>query len=96
MLMIEKIGEPAMLEQLAEEASELSQAALKKARVLRQENPTDKTLPEADKNLREEYTDVVQCANELLLAVDPEQMQRKQIRFRKRWRQSHGEKRTDV
>ena len=31
--MIEKIGTPAMLEQMAEEAAELAQAALKLARV---------------------------------------------------------------
>ena len=36
-MMIEKIGKAAMLEQLAEEAAELSQAALKLARVLRGE-----------------------------------------------------------
>ena len=39
-MMIEKIGTPAMLEQMAEEAAELAQAALKLARVLRAENPT--------------------------------------------------------
>ena len=39
-MMIEKIGTSAKLEQLAEEAAELSQAALKLARVLRGENPT--------------------------------------------------------
>ena len=33
-MMIEKIGTPAMLEQMAEEAAELAQAALKLARVL--------------------------------------------------------------
>ena len=32
-MMIEKIGTPAMLEQMAEEAAELAQAALKLARV---------------------------------------------------------------
>ena len=42
-MMIEKIGKPAMLEQLAEEAAELSQAALKLARVIRNENPTPVT-----------------------------------------------------
>lgn len=47
-----------MLEQLAEEAAELSQAALKLARVLRGENPTTVTRKEARKHLTEEYTDV--------------------------------------
>lgn len=41
--MIDAIGEPAMLEMLAEEASELTQAALKASRVLRGENPTPVT-----------------------------------------------------
>lgn len=36
-------GEPALLEQLAEECSELAQAALKLARLERGENPTPKT-----------------------------------------------------
>lgn len=38
--MIDIIGRPAMLEQLAEEASELAKAALKLARIDRGENPT--------------------------------------------------------
>lgn len=42
-MMIEAIGSPAMLEQLAEEATELAQAALKAARILRKENPTPVT-----------------------------------------------------
>lgn len=54
-MMIEKIGTPAMLEQLAEEAAELSQAALKLARVLRGENPTPVTRREVRKHLIEEY-----------------------------------------
>lgn len=84
-MMIEKIGTPAMLEQLAEESAELAQAALKMSRVIRGENPTNKTAKEAQANLIEEYSDVVQCANELQLAVDPAQMSRKQARFLKRW-----------
>ena len=49
-MMIEKIGTPAMLEQLAKEAAELSQAALKLARVLRGENPTPVTRREVRKH----------------------------------------------
>ncbi len=37
------IGEPAVYEQLAEECSELAKAALKMARILRNENPTPVT-----------------------------------------------------
>lgn len=50
-MMLEKIGEPAMLEQLAEECMELGKAALKKARVIRGENPTPVTAEKADENL---------------------------------------------
>lgn len=67
--MIEKIGRPAMLEQLAEEASELAQAALKLARIERGENPTPVTENEAEAHLIEEYTDVETCAKELKLSA---------------------------
>lgn len=83
-MMIEKIGTPAMLEQLAEEAAELSQAALKLARVLRGENPTPVTEERAWKHLVEEYTDVYQCAAELRIPVDWLQIAKKEKRFMER------------
>ena len=58
--MIEKIGSPAMLEQLAEEAMELAHAALKLARIERGENPTPVLKEDAMDHLIEEYADVVQ------------------------------------
>lgn len=58
-----KLSKAAVLEQLAEEAAELSQAALKYARILRGENPTPVTEQEAVANLREEYADVQVCAS---------------------------------
>lgn len=91
-MMIEKIGTPAMLEQLAEEAAELSQAALKLARVLRGENPTPVTRKEANKKLMEEYTDVKQCAMELLITVDYHQIDEKSERFRERWEKKRQQK----
>lgn len=63
--MITLIGRPAMLEQAAEEASELAKAALKLARIYRGENPTPITRGDAALNLIEEYTDLVQCMEEL-------------------------------
>lgn len=42
--MINEIGEPAMLEMLAEELVECAHEVLKLARVLRCENPTPKTM----------------------------------------------------
>lgn len=82
--MIEIIGRPAMLEQLAEEATELAKAALKLARIERGENPTPVAKDEAEKNLTEEYTDVIQCAVELQLQADIMQMKKKYERFLKR------------
>ena len=64
-MIIEKIGKPAMLEQLAEEAAELAQAALKCARILRDENPTPVSMEDAVANLSEEVTDVSTCLDEL-------------------------------
>lgn len=55
------LGEPALLEQLAEECSELAQAALKLARLERGENPTPKTEEECVENLLEELGDVNLC-----------------------------------
>ena len=83
--MIEKIGRPAMLEQLAEEASELAQACLKLARKERGENPTPKSKAECERELIEEFTDVIQCARELKLKPDEEQIEEKAQRFLTRW-----------
>lgn len=58
---IRTIGEPALLEQLAEECSELAQAALKLTRVKRGENPTPKTEEECVQALLEEMADVHLC-----------------------------------
>lgn len=58
---IRTLGEPALLEQLAEECAELAQAALKLARKERGENPTPKTLGECFKDLIAEMADVQLC-----------------------------------
>jgi hypothetical protein len=84
-MIIECIGEPAMLEQLAEECMELGKAALRKARVIRDENPTPVTIEEADKNLIEETTDVMICLEELKLNKDPAISYDKRKRFLTRW-----------
>lgn len=55
---IDKIGESAILEQLAEECTELAKAALKLSRVMRKENPTPVTENDAFDNLVEEIGDV--------------------------------------
>lgn len=84
-MMIEKIGEPAMLEQLAEEATELSHAALKLARIIRGENPTPVTEVEAWENVIEEFTDVSMCAFELDVNANMDIWDAKMQRFRERW-----------
>ena len=63
---VDYIGKAALLEQTAEEASELSQACLKMARKIRGENPTPKTLHDILENLNEEIADVDLCCNELV------------------------------
>lgn len=61
MNILEMIGEPAVLEQLAEECTELAQAALKLARILREENPTPVSRKEARDRLVDEKQDVMNC-----------------------------------
>ena len=55
-----------ILAQLAEEASELAQAALKLRRALDGTNPTPKSIEECEENLAEEVGDVMVC----LYAID--------------------------
>ena len=59
------LSSAAKLETLAEEASELSKAALKLARIYRDENPTPVTKEEAIDNLNEEIADVSVCIKTL-------------------------------
>lgn len=86
---IERIGKPAALEQLAEEATELAQAALKYARKLRGENYTPKTIDELTANLVEEYTDVIVCGMCLNLHPDFEIMFSKMKRWEERIQNEH-------
>lgn len=60
---VDAVGTPALLDQCAEESSELSQASLKMSRKLRNENPTPKTVTDIRNDLIEEISDV-------LLSVD--------------------------
>ena len=64
-MLIEKIGEPATLELLAEECTELAHACLKLARVMRGENPTPKTKDECRKRVVEEIADISLTLDEL-------------------------------
>ena len=51
-----------LLAGLAEEATELAQAALKMRRTLDKSNPTPMTTGDASRNLNEEFADVLLCA----------------------------------
>lgn len=62
---VSQIGEGAALEQLAEEAAELAQAALKLARIVRHENPTPVDYETAFYSLLEELGDVRLCTKVL-------------------------------
>ena len=75
-----------ILAQLAEEASELAQAALKLRRALDGTNPTPKSFEECKNALEEEYADVVNC----IIALDLDdavfdRMQKMQYEKEVRW-----------
>jgi uncharacterized protein (DUF1800 family) len=66
--LVEKIGTPAALEQLAEECAELQHATLKMARKMRGENPTPAPLELISANFNEEIADVMVCIDTLIQA----------------------------
>ena len=94
---IDSIGLPAVLEQLAEECAELAQASLKYARLLRGDNPTPKTEQECLEAVTEEMADVELC-NSLLMGGDyvdfdavMELIEVKDKRWHGRIREAHNE-----
>lgn len=64
------LGEAEVLAQMAEEAAELAQAALKLRRAIDGKNPTPKSIEYCRKGLVEEYSDVVHCAIALGILPD--------------------------
>lgn len=66
----DNISEASLYEQLAEECCELAHACLKKARVLRGENPTPVTSEQASQNVIEELTDICVASEVLGLYAD--------------------------
>lgn len=89
LFMVRRIGSAAMYEQAAEEASEFAHAALKCARILRDENPTPVTFDEALSNAVEEKTDLELCCTQLGLFTDCDIYKAKAERFMKRWKEAH-------
>ena len=74
-----------LLCQLAEEAAELAQAALKERRTLSDENPTPKTYQNAHIDLLEEVADVYVSLGELLSLMDWETIAHTRAEKEKRW-----------
>ena len=64
-----EIGLPSLLEQCAEECTELAKAALKLARKYRNENPTPRTEEELVKDLEEELADTILCTDLIMEAL---------------------------
>lgn len=81
----ESIPRRDLLIALAEEAVELSQAALKLARAEKLvKHPTPVSEEQAIKDLKEEYTDVLLCIGVLDLEVDQVLLRKKTLRWAKR------------
>lgn len=88
-LIAEYLGELEALAQLAEEAAELAQAALKMRRAITGKNPTPKSVEECQAALMEEMADVAVCAAQLGYLDGPPGMQIGVIMARKakRWQE---------
>lgn len=76
----------ALYEQLAEEAAELAQAALKVARIGRGDSPTPMTLVEAMEHFREELADLAVVCEVLAAEPDKAIMMAKLRRWKERVR----------
>ena len=83
-----------LLAQMAEEAAELSQAALKLRRALDGANPTPVPAGAAWNGLLEEYGDVLNCGDELLTGLDmslcAEMRSKKMVRWKARLKEKMG------
>lgn len=79
------IQQDELLAQLAEEAAELSQAALKLRRALTGINPTPVTAEEARANLVEEIADILNVSDLLLEIDDVDEIYDIVQRKRERW-----------
>lgn len=83
-IVVNALPEEDRLLQLAEEASELSQAATKLVRIMRGHNPSPVTRVTAWQNLREELADVENCKSVLGLMADHDVMLQKMARWAER------------
>lgn len=75
------LSKPCLYDQLAEEATELAQAAIKMARILRGENPSPVTPQFVEHMVDEEYNDVMNIIH-ILGIPENKELQRDKMR---RW-----------
>lgn len=75
------LSKACLYEQLAEEATELAQAAIKMGRILRGENPSPVTPHFAEHMIIEEYNDIMNVIN-ILGIPENKELQREKMR---RW-----------
>lgn len=75
------LSAPCLYDQLAEEAVELAQAAIKMARIMRGENPSPVTQSFAEKCVREEYNDIINVAKILKIPIDDDLQRGKMCRW---------------
>ena len=91
---IDLIGMPAAVDQVAEESAEFTHASLKLSRALRGKSPTPITREEAWKNLMEEFADVLLMAQIIGLWVDLpgiyRMMDAKRQRMQQRLQEEYG------
>lgn len=81
------LSEEELLCQIAEEASELAQAALKMRRAITQRNPTPKTPEAALNDLWEEYEDLLNALNAYVIKTGNEADEAQSVSYSKlhRW-----------
>lgn len=86
----EHMTRASLYEMFAEEATELAQASLKMARILRQENPTPVGAQDAYKSIEEEWNDLFLVMRVLSLTTDYVYMKQKAERWIKRLKKREG------
>lgn len=89
-----RLSEEELLCQIAEEASELAQAALKRRRAITQHNPTPKTPQAALNDLWEEYEDLLNALNAYVVKTGNEADEAQSVSYSKlhRWAERLKEK----
>lgn len=86
----EHMTRASLYEMLAEEATELAQASLKMARILRGENPTPVGAQDAYKSVEEEWNDLFLVNRVLSLTTDYVSMKHKAKRWIERLKEKEA------